>query len=121
MNSNNHKTRFFSDNGRPIRVLRFVHEYTIQHKQSPTIREACEGCGVPSTSTMNYYVDELIKFGCLEEPERMLDGHAKSRFLRLTEIGLNNIGLETAVCQSCEQPHTRKLLDKKLSSDSDKE
>lgn len=101
MNPRNHQARFFSDNGRPIRVLRFVHEYTLQHKQSPTIREVGEGCDISSMSVVNYYVDELMKFGCLEQPERSLDGYAKSRFLRLTEIGLNNIGLETVVCPQC--------------------
>jgi hypothetical protein len=105
MNPNNHQARFFSDNGRPIRVLRFVHEYTLQHKQSPTIREVGAGCDISSTSVVNYYIDELMKFGCLEEPERSLDGYAKSRFLRLTETGLNNIGLKTVKCQARGSDH----------------
>lgn len=117
MNLSNHKARFFSKNGRPIRVLRFVHEYTLKHNQSPTIREACEGCNVPSTSTMNYYIDELMKFGCLEEPERSLDGYAKARFLRLTEIGLNNVGLETVVCQACGSSHIVTKIPKKLNGE----
>ena len=105
MNPRNHQARFFSDNGRPIRVLRFIHEYTIQHEYPPTIREVGVGCDIPSTSTVNYYIEELMEFGCLKEPERSVDGYAKSRFLRLTEIGLNNIGLETVICPACAYSH----------------
>lgn len=111
MNPTNHHARFFTEHGRPIRVLRFIHEYTLQHKQPPTIREVCEGCGIPSTSTTNYYIDELMKFGCLEQPKRSVDGYAKSRFLRLTETGLNNIGFETVICPTCGS-HIVRLLGK---------
>jgi len=113
MNPSNHQARFFSNDGRPIRVLRYIHEYTHMHKQAPTIREVCDGCDIPSTSTMNYYIEGLMEFGCLEQPELSREGNAKSRFLRLTETGLNNIGLEYVVCQTCGIGHIAEKLPNK--------
>jgi SOS-response transcriptional repressor LexA len=101
MNLTNHRARFFDEYGKSIRVLRFIHGYKTENKYPPTIREVGEGCGISSTSVVNYYVTKLIELGCLEKPQLSLNGHKKARFLQLTETGLNNIGFETAVCKEC--------------------
>ncbi len=49
------------------KVYSFIHEYTKKHDYSPTIREICKYCNIPSTGGAFYYVDKLIKQGRLKQ------------------------------------------------------
>lgn len=37
---------------------------------SPTIREIADGCGITSTSVVNYHLDTLEKAGLIKRPRR---------------------------------------------------
>ncbi len=49
------------------RVYDFIHDYIKKHDYSPTIREICAECNIPSTGSAFYYVHKLIEQGRLEQ------------------------------------------------------
>jgi SOS-response transcriptional repressor LexA len=52
-----------------LKVLDFIVEYKKTHNgNSPSNREICLGCGIPSTSTVNYYLLELQESGLIILP-----------------------------------------------------
>lgn len=47
------------------RILTFVQNYIAQQRMSPAIREIADGCGICSTSVVNYNLNELESIGLL--------------------------------------------------------
>ncbi|HKJ39462.1 MAG TPA: transcriptional repressor LexA [Anaerolineales bacterium] len=62
-----------------IKVLEFLQKYQAENGRPPSIREIGEDVGISSTSVVNYYLDQLKKWGYLERDDRV------SRGLRMTE------------------------------------
>lgn len=51
---------------RQHRIFEFIVEYKSQNDgNSPTIREIADGCGISSTSVVNYNLMKLAKFGII--------------------------------------------------------
>ncbi len=51
---------------RTLRILDYIQQYQREHGYAPTIREMCTACNIPSTSTVNIYLNQLVKQGILE-------------------------------------------------------
>jgi len=62
-----------------IKVLEFLQKYQAENGRPPSIREIGEQVGISSTSVVNYYLDQLKKWGYLERDDRV------SRGLRMTD------------------------------------
>ena len=101
MNITVYEKRFLL-NPKPMQVLNFIQKWTEENGYPPTFREVGVECNIPSTSTVNYYIERLIKFGCIENNLGGKSGERrKARSLILTEIGLSNIGLASRTCPEC--------------------
>jgi len=68
------------------KILDFIQEYQRKYKHPPSIREIGENCDISSTSVVNYYLDQLEKYGHIERDRKI------SRGLRVTGA---NISVET--------------------------
>ena len=44
-------------------VLEFVTQFIAQNQYPPSVREICEATGIKSTSTVHYYLKELVDEG----------------------------------------------------------
>lgn len=51
---------------RQARILSFIRRYVAEHGYSPTIRELSDACDIPSTSNVNYILDQLQELGLLK-------------------------------------------------------
>jgi repressor LexA len=60
------------------KILDFIQEYQLKYKHPPSIREIGENCDISSTSVVNYYLDQLEKYGHIERDRKI------SRGLRVT-------------------------------------
>ncbi len=60
------------------KILDFIQEYQRKYKHPPSIREIGENCDISSTSVVNYYLDQLEKYGHIERDRKI------SRGLRVT-------------------------------------
>ena len=83
------------------RLLTFVHEYTVEHGQAPTLKEMSTGCDISTPSLAEYRIAILTAQGYLVEAGRSPRGYRTARFLKLTDAGLNLIGIEPKRCEHC--------------------
>ena len=49
------------------KVRAFINDYTKKYDFSPSIRDICKACDIPSTASALYYVRKLIKHGELDK------------------------------------------------------
>ncbi len=47
-------------------VIRYINDYWREQFRSPTLREICDACDIPSTSTMHYILSSLTREGIVE-------------------------------------------------------
>lgn len=74
---------------RHLKILSLLEQYT-DKGYPPSIREIGEQTGITSTSVVNYYLEQLEKWGYIERDRRI------SRGLRVVPEMLANLGLATA-------------------------
>ena len=51
---------------RHTKILAFMESYQKQFRYPPSIREICEETNISSTSVVNYYLDQLEKWGYIK-------------------------------------------------------
>lgn len=74
---------------RHLKILNLLEQYT-DKGYPPSIREIGEQTGITSTSVVNYYLEQLEKWGYIERDRRI------SRGLRVVPEMLANLGLTAA-------------------------
>ena len=45
------------------KILKFIKEYMIKNRWAPSIREICDGVGIPSTYTVHHHLKRLADSG----------------------------------------------------------
>src|SRR5512140_3871402 len=71
------KSKGLSD--RHYKIMSLLQEYAEKEGYPPSIREIGEHTGISSTSVVNYYLEQLEKWGYIERDRRI------SRGLRVTD------------------------------------
>lgn len=61
-------------NPRLKQLYDFIVLYVARNNYSPCIREMCEDTGIPSTSVVNYYLDQLEKMGKIQRQRKISRG-----------------------------------------------
>lgn len=72
---------------RHTKIMELLHKYAQEEGYPPSIRDICEKTGITSTSVVNYYLEQLEKWGYIERDRRI------SRGLRIVPEKLEEIGL----------------------------
>lgn len=85
------KSKGLSD--RHLRIMELLKEHTEKEGYPPSIREIGERTGITSTSVVNYYLEQLEKWGYIERDRRI------SRGLRVVSNKMAELGetVQTAI------------------------
>jgi repressor LexA len=70
---------------RHLKILKYMETYQKQFGFPPAIREICDETGISSTSVVNYYLDQLEKWGYIKREKNI------SRGITLIKDGLDQL------------------------------
>ena len=68
------RTRKYTLSARQEVVLEFVESFIAVQGYPPTIREIMRHTGIPSTSVVSYYIDQLVEWGFLAKEDKVSRG-----------------------------------------------
>jgi repressor LexA len=74
---------------RHLKILKYMETYQKQFGFPPAIREICDETGISSTSVVNYYLDQLEKWGYIKREKNI------SRGITLIKDGLDQLMNQT--------------------------
>jgi repressor LexA len=75
---------------RHTKILAFMESYQKQFRYPPSIREICEETNISSTSVVNYYLDQLEKWGYIKREKNISRGITmlKDAFNKMIDDGV---------------------------------
>lgn len=76
-------------------IYEYIRDCILNHNFSPTVREICERVGIKSTSTVHYYLKELVDEGYIvkDDPEKAHHQAPRKLHLRRTAAGHRDGGM----------------------------